>query len=82
MWKMLNIKFLLVQPILNLIEERRKVLDVLLMADCIPAGMEAFVATDLEQFEVIKKVIDYCDYYVFTKHGGIFNIPPSLTSIF
>lgn len=79
---MLNIKFLLVQPILNLIEERRKVLDVLLMADCIPAGMEAFVATDLEQFEVIKKVIDYCDYHVFTKHVGIFNIPPSLTSIF
>ena len=48
----------------DLIEERRKVLNVLLMADCIPAGMEAFVATDLEQFEVIKKVIDYCDYYV------------------
>ena len=31
---------------IDLIEERRKVLDVLLMADCIPAGMEAFVATD------------------------------------
>jgi len=26
--------------------------------------MEAFVATDNEQFEVIKKVIDLCDYYV------------------
>ena len=48
----------------DLVEERRKVLDVLLMADCIPAGMEAFVATDSEQFEVIKRVIDYCDYYV------------------
>ena len=34
------------------------------MADCIPAGMEAFVATDNEQFEVIKKVIDLCDYYI------------------
>jgi len=48
----------------DLIEERRKILEVLLMADCIPAGMEAFVATDNEQFEVIKKVIDLCDYYV------------------
>jgi len=48
----------------DLIEERRKVMDVLLMADCIPAGMEAFVATDNEQFEVIKKVIDLCDYYI------------------
>lgn len=26
--------------------------------------MEAFVATDAEQFVVIKKVIDLCDYYV------------------
>ena len=49
---------------IDLQEERRKVLDVLLMADCIPAGMEAFVATDDEQFEVIKKVIDLCDYYI------------------
>lgn len=48
----------------DLVEERKKVLDVLLMADCIPAGMEAFVATDIEQFKVIKKVIDLCDYYV------------------
>lgn len=35
--------------------ERKKVLDILLMADCIPAGMENFVATDDEQFNVIKK---------------------------
>ena len=58
----------------DLIEERRKVLDVLLMADCIPAGMEAFVATDNEQFEVIKRVIDFCDYYVLIigkRYGSI-----------
>ena len=48
----------------DLAEERKKILDVLFMADCIPAGMEAFVAADTEQFEVIKKVIDLCDYYV------------------
>ncbi len=58
----------------DLVEERKSVLDVLLMADCIPAGMEAFVATDAEQFEVIKKVIDLCDYYVLIigkKYGSI-----------
>ena len=58
----------------DLIDERKKVLDILLMADCIPAGMEAFVATDVEQFEVIKKVIDLCDYYVLIigkRYGSI-----------
>lgn len=58
----------------DLIEERKKILDVLLMADCIPAGMEAFVAADTEQFEVIKKVIDLCDYYVLIigkRYGSI-----------
>ena len=48
----------------DLINERKQVLDILLMADCIPAGMESFVATDDEQFNVIKKVIDLCDYYI------------------
>lgn len=48
----------------DLKEERKQILDILLMADCIPAGMENFVATDDEQFSVIKKVIDLCDYYI------------------
>ena len=48
----------------DLLKESRRVLDILLMADCIPAGMENFVATDDEQFSVIKKVIDLCDYYI------------------
>lgn len=58
----------------DLVEERRKILEILLMADCIPAGMEAFVATDDEQFEVIKRVIDLCDYYVLIigkRYGSI-----------
>lgn len=46
----------------DLLKERKYILDILLMADCIPAGMENFVATDDEQFSVIKKVIDLCDY--------------------
>lgn len=58
----------------DIIQERKKILDILFMADCIPAGMEAFVAADTEQFEVIKKVIDLCDYYVLIigkRYGSI-----------
>jgi len=58
----------------DLIEERKKILDILLRADCIPAGMESFVATDNEQFEVIKRVIDLCDYYILIlgmRYGSI-----------
>lgn len=58
----------------DLVDERKNALDILLMADCIPAGMEAFVATDSEQFKVIKKVIDLCDYYILIigkRYGSI-----------
>lgn len=48
----------------DLSKERKQILNILLMADCIPSGMESFVATDDEQFNVIKKVIDLCDYYI------------------
>lgn len=58
----------------DLVEERKKVQEVLLMADCIPAGMEAFSASNEEQFNVIKKVIDLCDYYILIigkRYGSI-----------
>lgn len=58
----------------DLKKERKQILDVLLMADCIPSGMESFVATDDMQFNVIKKVIDLCDYYILIlakRYGSI-----------
>lgn len=58
----------------DLVEERKKIQEILLMADCIPAGMEAFVATNDEQFNVIKKVIDLCDYYILivgNRYGSV-----------
>lgn len=58
----------------DLKEERKNVIETLLMIDCIPAGMEAFCAADEEQFEYIKKVIDLCDYYVLIigkRYGSI-----------
>ncbi len=48
----------------DLREERRQVQQALLQMDCIPAGMELFPASDEEQWEFIKKVIDDCDYYI------------------
>ena len=61
----------------DLIEERKQVLDTLLKADCIPAGMELFVATDDSQFNVIKKVIDMCDYYILILGKNYGSINPS-----
>ena len=59
---------------IDLKEVRKKVIEILLMADCIPACMESFTATDAEQFDVIKKIIDLCDYYVLIlgkRYGSI-----------
>ena len=53
----------------DLQKERKKVIQTLLELDCIPAGMELFPATDEEQFEFIKRIIDDCDYYLLIIGG-------------
>ncbi len=53
----------------DLKEERQHVIQALMEMDCIPAGMELFPATDEEQWEFIKKVIDDCDYYLLVVGG-------------
>lgn len=53
----------------DLIEERTEVIQALWELDCIPTGMEAFVASNDSQWEVIRKVIDECDYYVLIIGG-------------
>jgi len=59
----------------DLIEERKKVIDILLSTSkCIPVGMELFHAEDDEQFNVIKRIIDMCDYYILiigSRYGTI-----------
>lgn len=59
----------------NLIDERKLIIDALLKMDFIPAGMEIFVASDTEQYNVITKVIDLCDYYllIIGKRYGTIN---------
>src|ERR1022692_1814662 len=53
----------------DLREERQRVIQTVLDADCIPAGMELFPAADEEQFNYIKRVIDDCDYYLLIVGG-------------
>ncbi|MHA3020889.1 DUF4062 domain-containing protein [Mycobacterium sp. BMJ-28] len=48
----------------DLIEERQAIIQALLELECIPAGMELFVATDQDQWDLIKGVIDLSDYYL------------------
>ena len=49
--------------------EREKVMHTVMALGCIPAGMEHFPATDEEQFNYIKKIIDTSDYYVLILGG-------------
>ncbi|WP_181174435.1 MULTISPECIES: DUF4062 domain-containing protein [unclassified Mesorhizobium] len=53
----------------DLKEERAEVIQAIWELDCIPTGMEAFVASNDSQWDVIKRVIDECDYYVLIIGG-------------
>lgn len=54
---------------LDLVEERQAVIQTLLQADCFPAGMELFPASDDEKWDLIRRVIDESDYYVLVIGG-------------
>lgn len=54
---------------LDLIAERRAVIQALLELDCFPAGMEVFTASDEDQWTLIRDVIDSSDYYVVVVGG-------------
>ena len=53
----------------DLEDERRRVIQTLMKMDCIPVGMELFPATDEDQFEFIKRIINDCDYYLLIIGG-------------
>ena len=53
----------------DLKEERAEVLQAIWELECIPTGMEAFLATSESQWQVIQGVIDQCDYYVLIIGG-------------
>jgi hypothetical protein len=49
--------------------ERQEVMHALLELDCMPAGMELFPAANEDQWSLIKKVINECDYYIVISAG-------------
>lgn len=53
----------------DLKDERSEVIQAIWEMDCIPTGMEAFVASNESQWDVIKRVIVECDYYVLILGG-------------
>lgn len=60
----------------DLIKERKEVTKALLEMDCIPSGMEMFQASDDSQWELIKRVISSCDYYIVIIAGRYGTIHP------
>ena len=60
----------------DLRDERQEVMQALLELDCIPSGMELFPAADEDQWSLIKRVIDDCDYYIVIIAGRYGSIGP------
>jgi len=60
----------------DLQEERQEVIQALLELDCIPAGMELFPAANQDQWTLIKKVVDDCDYYILISAGRYGSLGP------
>src|SRR5262249_47512859 len=53
----------------DLKDERQHVMQALLKTLCIPTGMELFPASNAEQWRVIERVIDDCDYFIVIVAG-------------
>lgn len=60
----------------DLVEERHAITQTLLKADCIPAGMELFPASDSDKWDLIRRVIDGCDYYLLVLGGRYGSVDP------
>lgn len=66
----------------DLVDERHSIMLTLMKMDCIPAGMEHFPAADEEQWNFIKRIIDYSDYYLLIiggRYGSLDNDGLSFT---
>lgn len=62
---------------LDLQDERQSVIQALLIAGCIPAGMELFAAGSEAKWRLIQRVISECDYYVLVIGGKYGSIDPT-----
>lgn len=61
----------------DLTDERQEVMQALLEQECIPVGMELFPAADDDQWTLIKRLIDDCDYYIVIIGGRYGSISDS-----
>lgn len=61
---------------LDLVEERRAVIQALLELDCFPAGMEMFPAANEDQWALIREVIELSDFYVVIVGGRYGSVTP------
>lgn len=61
---------------MDLVDERREVIQALLEMDCLPAGMEMFPAANDDQWTLIQQVIDESDYYVVVVGGRYGSVAP------
>lgn len=52
-------------------------MEALLQMNCFPVGMEYFNASDESQWEIIKKLIDDCDYYILIVAGRYGTVDPN-----
>jgi len=53
----------------DLIDERKEIIQALLELECIPVGMEMFPASNNDQWSLIKRLIEDCDYYILIMGG-------------
>lgn len=53
----------------DLVDERKEITQAILEANCIPAGMELFPASNKSQWEFIKKIIDESDFFLVILAG-------------
>jgi nucleoside 2-deoxyribosyltransferase len=68
----------------DLRDARQEVILTLLRLDMIPAGMEIFPASNVDLFDLIKRVIDDCDYFlviVGNSYGSVSQSGVSYTQI-
>jgi hypothetical protein len=61
---------------MDLVDERREVMQALIEMDCLPAGMEMFPAANDDQWTLIQQVIDESDYYVVIVGGRYGSMAP------
>ncbi len=60
----------------DLIEERKKIIEGLLLNKCMPVAMEYFESSDEKSTDLIERLMSDCDYYVLIIKGKYGSIDP------